>query len=84
MKMEEKEERPITGSITTMIKPDVEQGGAVFHLDHFMTELMNIVAGEMMLVTFKENKIILERCDWFDEQMEDVPTRWGKNVYGDQ
>jgi len=51
-------------SVTTFIKPDVEEGGATFRLDTLMTTLMDIIAGEMMLITVEDGKIIIERCDW--------------------
>jgi len=52
------------GSITTLIKPDIEQQKAVFHIPILLTEIMDIIAGEMMYVTVKGDKIIIERVDW--------------------
>ncbi len=55
------------GSITTWIKPDVEQGKAVFRVDEFLTGEMGIIAGEMMTVTLKGDKLIIQRVTWFDK-----------------
>lgn len=55
------------GIITTWIKPDVEQSKAVFHIDEFLTKEMGIIAGEVMIVTLEDNKLILERIDWLED-----------------
>jgi len=59
--------KEMKGSITTWIKPDVEQSKAVFHIPKLITEVMGIIAGEVMIVTVRGDKIILERVDWLEK-----------------